>query len=183
MKHTQDLDFSPIDLVKRVVKGFLPASADSSQLVLKSVDLDHEDFTDNGDATAEIDLGFDIPAGVVVEHWAYEIREAVAVDGAAGETDFSLQLGDGTDADRFNPATDPSETIASQSSGVQAVTPVLGAGGSGDGVRSVNTAITTPTLTLTLSGGTPDAGNFVAAAAAGKIRVAVFCRDLRPIFE
>lgn len=147
--------------------------AKGSLKVVTSAALDHASFTDGGAASATKDIGVDIPAGSIVVAWSYEITEDIAVNGAAGETGFTLLLGDGSDADRFDPVTDPTETIASQSDTIQYVVPIGGTGGSGDGVVFCATAVTTPTLTLTLTGGTPDAGNFVHASGAGKIVVNV----------
>lgn len=145
--------------------------------VVQSAELDHAAFTDGGSALATKDIGVDIPASALVLGWHYAITEDLAVNGAAGETGFSLQLGDGSDVDRFDSATDPTETISSQSAGKWSV-PILGTGGSGDGVLLCAAAVSTPTLTLTLTGGTPDATNFVHASGAGKFVVTVLYLDL-----
>ena len=66
------------------------------------------DFTDNANATGQLDLTETIPIGATV------LRAAVtAVVGFAGDTTAVMTIGDGTDVDRYNAATiDVFSTVA-----------------------------------------------------------------------
>jgi len=57
-------------------------------------------FTDNGDATGQLDLGGTIPAGAL-----FLYATVHAITGFAGDTTATLTIGDGTDVDRYNTGT------------------------------------------------------------------------------
>lgn len=58
------------------------------------------DFTDNEDATGEVELSTAIPEGAIVMQTCID-----AVTGFAGDTSATVQIGDGTDVDRYNTGT------------------------------------------------------------------------------
>lgn len=121
--------------------------------MLESDELDHGDFTDGGGAAGSIDVGFDIPANSIVVGVEYDVTEAFD-----GDTSGIMALGDGSDADRFNGADDPScYAIA-----------CVGSAGGGDGKLYTGASdVGTPTLTIT---GDADWGNVTA----GKVIVRVY---------
>jgi hypothetical protein len=59
-----------------------------------------EDFTDNDDDTGEIDLSTTIPAGAVFARTTIH-----GISGFAGDTSATIQVGDGSDPDRYNTGT------------------------------------------------------------------------------
>lgn len=65
--------------------------------------LDHASFTDGGAAIGSIDSGVDLPADALVLGRTVRVTE-----GFAGDTTAVIEVGDGTDHDRFGPATDES---------------------------------------------------------------------------
>jgi len=74
----------------------------STQLVITrfTETVSYGDFTDNEDATGSIELANTIPAG------AYVLCVlCTAVTGFAGDTSATVQIGDGTDVDRYNAGT------------------------------------------------------------------------------
>ena len=58
------------------------------------------EFTDGGSTTGTLDLGISIPAGAV-----YEQTLLSALTGFAGDTSATIQIGDGTDVDRYSTGT------------------------------------------------------------------------------
>jgi hypothetical protein len=74
------------------------------------------DFTDNGDTTGTVELNVSIPAGAV-----YNQTFITAVTGFAGDTSATVQVGDGTDVDRYSTGT-PS-VFATAANGIDAGVP------------------------------------------------------------
>lgn len=91
------------------------------------------DFTDNADATGEIDLDHVIPAGAVV------VRTLVkSIVGFAGDTTATFQVGDGTDVDRYSTGTPSCFTTA-----------VAGVDAGAVSGTAFHATAKTPTLTVT----------------------------------
>lgn len=105
------------------------------------------DFTDGGAAVGTLVLNGSIPKGAFVERVIL-----VNVTGFAGDTSASLQVGDGTDADRYNAAAD-----IDVFSDVGALD-----GGAPQGTQIHAAAVTTITLTITTAAdwGSVTAGGF-----------------------
>ena len=100
---------------------------------VKSAVLDHAAFTDGGAAVGTISMGAAIPANAVVLGYHVEVTEAFA-----GDVSADLELGDGSDPDRWGSADDPS---------VFAIAADLG---SFLGAAAAFTAVAnTPTVTIT----------------------------------
>lgn len=155
-----------IDGVKNAINGRVE--------IAESDVLDHEDFTDNGDATGFIDTGIMIPAGAIFEGYKVKWLEAPTVDGVAGETDIELELGTAADPDRCNQATNP-DTVLATGLPASFIQDPKNPGDVGDG-DIVFTALTQLRVKATLIGGVPDFGNFVAAAASGKLQIVAMYR-------
>jgi hypothetical protein len=113
--------------------------------------LDHADFTDGESTAGSIATGIAIQAGAIVLGYALEVSEAFA-----GDTTGTAELGDGTDADRFNGLPDNPSVYAEAT--VQSMFPAAG-----------GYVPTAADLTLTITG-TADWGN----VSAGKVNVKVF---------
>lgn len=81
-----------------------------------SQEVDHADFTDNGDATGYIDLTTQLPVGAIPLGVKYVVSE-----GFAGDTTAVVQTGVAGDLDRFSSVTDQSVlAIATVGHGVPA---------------------------------------------------------------
>lgn len=91
------------------------------------------EFTDGGSTVGTLDLGISIPAGAV-----YEQTLISGLTGFAGDTSATLQVGDGTDVDRYSTGTPSVFTTAS--AGIDAGVP--------SGTKFHSTA-KTPKLTIT----------------------------------
>lgn len=91
------------------------------------------DFTDGGGATGTLVLNATIPAGAFVER-----AVLTNVTGTVGESTATMEVGDGTDADRYNVATDPN----------MAADAVMLDGGAPQGIQ-IHIAEKTVTLTIT----------------------------------
>lgn len=91
------------------------------------------EFTDGGSTVGTLDLGITIPAGAV-----FAQSLITGLTGFAGDTSATLQIGDGTDVDRYSTGTPSVFTTAS--AGIDAGVP------SGTKFHS---AVKTPKLTIT----------------------------------
>jgi len=112
----------------KFVKG-----GDKMRLVSYQQDVTVADFTDGGSTTGTLDLGISIPAGAV-----YAQSLITGLVGFAGDTSATLQIGDGTDVDRYSTGTPSVFTTAS--AGIDAGVP--------SGTKFHSTA-KTPKLTIT----------------------------------
>lgn len=90
-------------------------------------------FTDGGSTSGTLVLTTDIPAGAFVDRVLFNITTAFS-----GDTSADIDLGDGSDADRWVAASGPS-----------AFTTGYKDGGAPSGTILVATAATTPTITIT----------------------------------
>lgn len=112
----------------KFVKG-----GDKMRLVSYQQTVTVAEFTDGGSTTGTLDLGITIPAGAV-----FAQSLVTGLTGFAGDTSATLQIGDGTDVDRYSTGT-PS-VFATASAGADAGVP------SGTKFHS---AVKTPKLTVT----------------------------------
>lgn len=94
--------------------------------------VDYSEFTDGGSTTGTLDLTASIPIGALVER-AYLINNTTAT----GVSTLTIQIGDGTDADRYSTST-PSVATAATILSVGAVSGT-----------AMHTAAKTPRITLT----------------------------------
>jgi len=83
-------------------------SGDKSRLVTYQQTVALADFTDGGSTTGTVDLGISIPAGAV-----FARSLVTAVTGFISDTSATLQIGDGTDVDRYSTGTPSVFTTAS----------------------------------------------------------------------
>ena len=141
------------------------------EVVAQSAILDHEDWTDNLDASGYIDSGITVPAGAAVQCFKAEWTEAPTVAGAAGETNINLQVGTAADPDRLCQATDP-DTVLATGLPESFVQDPRNPGDVGDG-DIVFTSATQLRILGTLTGGTPDFSNFINAGGSGKLKLTV----------
>jgi len=111
-------------------------------------------FTDNGDATGQLDLSTTIPAGAVVAQATVH-----AITGFAGDTTATATIGDGTDVDRYNTGTPSVFTTATQGVDMGAVSGT-----------AWHTANATPRVTVT---GASDFG-LIATEGNGTMVVTIF---------
>lgn len=75
-------------------------SGSTDVLVKQSETVAYDAFTDNGDATGTFETSITIPAGATVLYSAI-----TAVTGFTGDTFATIQIGDGTDVDRYSTGT------------------------------------------------------------------------------
>lgn len=108
-------------------------AGDKPRLVSYQQTVDIADFTDGGGATGTLELGVTIPAGAV-----FEQALLTGLTGAVGDSTATIQVGDGTDVDRYSTGT-PSVS-ADASAGADLGVP------SGTKFHS---ASKTPTITIT----------------------------------
>ncbi len=113
--------------VKFVTEG------DRMRLVTYQQAVTVSEFTDGGGTTGTLDLGISVPAGAV-----FAQTLITAITGFAGDTTATIQIGDGTDVDRYTTGT-PS-VFATASAGADAGVP------SGTKFHS---AVKTPKITIT----------------------------------
>jgi hypothetical protein len=78
-------------------------SYDSSNVKLLEISANFADFTDGGSAVGTFATGASLPVGAVVLYSFIDVTGAYS-----GDTSCALQIGDGSDADRFNKSSDPS---------------------------------------------------------------------------
>lgn len=116
----------------RVVVKFV-TSGDRQRLVSYQQTVTLAEFTDGGSTAGTLDLGVSIPAGAV-----YAQTLVSDLTGFAGDTSATLQVGDGTDVDRYSTGTPSVFTTAA--AGIDAGVP------SGTKFHS---AAKTPKLTIT----------------------------------
>ena len=119
-----------------------------------SIDAGYANFTDGGGAAGTFASGAVLPQGAFVLNSIIDVKSAYS-----GDTSCALQIGDGSDADRFNASRDPSIFAAAEV-----------AGGAPQGVP-VCDADTSITLTAT---GNSDWG---AVASAGDMTVHILYID------
>lgn len=119
--------------------------------VLEETGIDHSAFTDGGGAAGTYQMRGAIPKGAVVLGARVKVPE-----GFAGDTTATVQIGDGSDADRYSTGT-PS-VFATAADGIQIGIP--------SGTKTL-TASNRPTITVT---GTADWGSVTA----GKLDVAIY---------
>lgn len=75
-------------------------SGDKQRLVSYQQTVDIDDFTDGGGATGTLALGVSIPAGAV-----FARSLLTGLTGAVGDSTATIQVGDGTDVDRYSTGT------------------------------------------------------------------------------
>ncbi len=78
-------------------------SYDNSNIKLLDIGANYADFTDGGGAVGTYATGISLPVGSVVLYSFVDVTAAYS-----GDTSCALQIGDGSDADRFNKSSDPS---------------------------------------------------------------------------
>ena len=122
-----------------------------ARLVSYSQIVSFAEFTDGGSAAGTLDLGTSIPAGAV-----FERTLLTALTGFAGDTSAVIQIGDGTDVDRYNTGT-PS-VFADASAGADAGAP--------SGTKFHSTA-KTPKVTIT-------SGTDWGSVTAGQVAITLF---------
>lgn len=95
-------------LSSTLVRGKFVTSGDKMRLVSYQQSVTVAEFTDGGSTVGTLDLGVSIPAGAV-----YLQTLITALTGFAGDTSATLQVGDGTDVDRYSTGTPSVFTTAS----------------------------------------------------------------------
>ena len=123
-------------------------SYDNSNIKLLDIGANYADFTDGGAAVGTYATGISLPVGSVVLYSFVDVTAAYS-----GDTSCALQIGDGSDADRFNKSSDPSVFAAGNIDG-----------GVPQGVQFCDAATS---ITLTATGGS----DWGAVSSSGSMRV------------
>tara|TARA_R100001082_G_C4336838_1_gene148210 strand:- start:55 stop:498 length:444 start_codon:yes stop_codon:yes gene_type:complete len=109
-------------------------SYENTNVKLLEINATFSDFTDGGGAVGTFATGSTMPVGSVVLYSFIDVTGAFS-----GDTSCALQIGDGSDADRFNASSDPS---------------ILAAGNIDGGVpQGVQFCSAATSITLTATGG------------------------------
>ena len=78
-------------------------SYDNTNVKLLEIPVNFADFTDGGSTAGTYATGSSLPVGAVVLYSFIDVTAAYS-----GDSSCALQIGDGSDADRFNKSSDPS---------------------------------------------------------------------------